>query len=66
MDRPAGLTDRLPPEPGRRSITPAPEDYAARTPLRPLLVPLGWMGVVVLLVFLVSQAGWSAWTGGRG
>ena len=65
MDRPSDLADRFPAEPDLRSITPAPEDYAACTPLRRLWVPLGWMALLVGLVVIVSRLGWPAWPGGH-
>jgi hypothetical protein len=51
---PAGI----PPEPKSRSITPAPEDFASRSPLRSLLWPLGWLVAAFLLWTAVAGHGW--------
>jgi hypothetical protein len=56
---PSGDPHALPPEPARRAITPAPEDYATTPPVRDLVWPLLWAAVAVALVLGVRAYGWN-------
>src|SRR5687767_1511333 len=55
---PSGDPHALPPEPARRLITPAPQDFARTPPLRYLLWPLVWAAVVVTGIRSVRAYGW--------
>ena len=47
----------LPPEPTRRAITPAPEDYRRRLTFAGALWSVGWLALAALLVIVVASHG---------
>lgn len=46
------------PAPRARHISPAAEEYAARTSFLRLLWPVAWLGALVLLSYLLTAEGW--------